>query len=717
MPRKRSGSIVSNAKRHSIARADPQTPAGRPRLSKRRRRIFILISLLFPVLALFGLEGVLRLSGFGGFPPTIREIASTDEGTLCITDRPGPASYFDANKSRPGSNEQYAFFAPKPKGTVRIVTAGGSAMKGFPQPTAFASSAFLQAMLSDVWPDRRVEVINMGTTAVASFPVLGMLREAVEYQPDLVVVFSGHNEFYGAYGVASLHSGGLSPTAIRFNRWTRSLGILQCLDGFRPKSDATKDRKLMEAVIGESFIRHNDPIRQAAARNLAAHIGEMIDLCRGRGIPIIVCTLPSNERDLAPLGADDTSHLPPSTQQRIAAIIKTATSGGASGAVVEALKEVLVLHPDHARAHYLLGRTLFAQGHHKQAASEFQTAIDLDPMPWRAPGPSNDAIRQAAQTHEAILCDVRGAFRAASLGGCIGWELMDDHVHPSLHGQALLARAIVQRLTTLKGSVAVSKTAFDALPSWEQYAKRLGDNKYDRYGVAHTLRVLGNIPFYKKSNPGAYERFHSRAIAFESSVDPDVREVAFKWQKPATHKGAKRPMSGMVGRVMVRQKRFAEGERLFRTAERCVAEYSGWNLEFTYFRLACRLKQNGSLNDKDRQAAAVAIERGRLLMKFSPNPSGDTRRYVGRLHQLRDEYEESIPYLKQARLLLYEMDRVATDVALVEAYLKTGDLTSAEKLAREGILKSGQYASYYQQLLAAVAQRRKKSDPPQEATP
>ena len=69
---------------------------------------------------------------------------------------------------------------------------------------ALGLAAFLQLMLQDAWPDRRVEVINLGTTAIASFPVLGITTEALDYEPDLVVVYTGHNEFFGTYGVASV---------------------------------------------------------------------------------------------------------------------------------------------------------------------------------------------------------------------------------------------------------------------------------------------------------------------------------------------------------------------------------------------------------------------------------------------------------------------------------------------------------------------------------
>ena len=96
-------------------------PARRP-LSKRRRRVFIALSLVFPLALVLVAEVVLRLWGFGGYPTTFRRVGTLADGSsLVITDNPGPASYFFANRSRPGTLLQSAFVMPKPTGTYRIV--------------------------------------------------------------------------------------------------------------------------------------------------------------------------------------------------------------------------------------------------------------------------------------------------------------------------------------------------------------------------------------------------------------------------------------------------------------------------------------------------------------------------------------------------------------------------------------------------------------------
>jgi len=682
----------------------------RPRLSRRKRRMFIVVSLLFPLIVLLVLEGFLRLCGYGGYPTTFRRVGTLEDGSsLIITDNPGPASYFFANKSRPGTLNQSALVMPKPKGTFRIMLAGESAMKGFPQPKALAASAFLEAMLGDVWPDRTVEVINLGTTAVASFPVLGLLTESLNYDPDLCIVYVGNNEFFGAYGVASLHSAGRSTTAIRVIRGFRWLAVAQFIDSLLGGADRTADKTLMEAMMGRSFIAADDPIRMSAANNLGHFTGEMIDRCRARGVPVIVCTLPANERDLAPLGQPDLSRLSEPDRARLASMLASRD--------LRTLGDAVALDPMNAAAYYALGKAQQVAGDSSAAAGSFQRAMDLDPMPWRPPGMSVDALRTAAKEHGAMLCDLQSAFRAASPGGSIGWELMDDHVHPTLQGQDLVARAIVKTLTTAPGKCEVRPEKFAMLGSFEEYAARLGDNPYDRYGAAHTMRVLGRIPFFKETNPRLLERTETICGNLSAGMPVAVREVLTEWQKPSTHKGEQRPITGMVGRVLIQSREFGKAEGLFKTAASSVSQYSSWNIEFTYFMLVCRERVRGKLDSDDHAIALAAIKRGEFLLGQGRSVEGQAERFVGRLYQLRKEYERAIPFLLTAREKLGGTDLVALDQALVESYMQTKNSDKARTLIDNGIQKSGQYADLYRRMMSMLTPQIPAASPLAPATP
>jgi hypothetical protein len=129
-------------------------------------------------------------------------------------------------------------------------------------------AAFLQLMLQDAWPDRRVEVINLGTTAIASFPVLGITTEALDYEPDLVVVYTGYNEFFGTYGVASVGRAGSRPWMLRANRWLHSLAIVQALRKARHRNESAEDCTLTEEMMEQTYVGPDDWRRSAASTKL-----------------------------------------------------------------------------------------------------------------------------------------------------------------------------------------------------------------------------------------------------------------------------------------------------------------------------------------------------------------------------------------------------------------------------------------------------------------
>lgn len=643
-----------------------------PSRSRAKTAFFWLLLLALPLGALLLTELALRLAGNGGHDSVFRRAGKTHLGELVITDQAGAISYFFANRDRPGFNDQYHFYEPKGTNTFRVFTVGESAMKGFPQPRNLASSAFLEAMLQDAWPERKVEVINLGTTAVASYPVLGMMTEALEFSPDLVVIYTGHNEFFGTYGVASIGRAGGKPWLLGVTRFVHSLAIVQAWTKLTSPEAPEGNVTLMERMVGRAYVAPEDWSRQAAANNLYHNVHAMIRRCQARGVPVLVCSQPSNERDLAPIGQEK--------------------PGDPS-----------------ARAQFQIAQSLYASNQFPAALAAFQKARDLDPMPWRATSAANEALRRAAQELNAPLCDVEGAFHTNSPGGCIGWELMDDHVHPTLRGQALIAETILQSLTHQTGAVSLSPAALARVGDWQSYARRLGDNKYDRYAVAHMMRVIFDVPFMRETNPGAYERFNRIATELEQAEPPEMLEVMREYQTVRPHAGGKRPITSLAGRVMLKQKRFAEALELYEIAQRGVPHYTSWYMEYVYFALACREKLNGTLSEADRATALDAIKQGEFLLQRGFSETGFTERHIGRLHQLRREFSEAIPFLQVSRTKLTGTDLVAADQALAVSFIKTGQFNQARELINNGIKKSGQYAPMYQAMLQELEQIQKSA--------
>ena len=641
-------------------RSDDAVP-GEP-LPAWKRRLFMGITLAIPLVALAAAELGLRLAGWGGYPAFFRIAGQLPSGaSVALVEPAATKPYFFANPTRPGYAEETNFLIPKPADTVRIFIVGESAAKGYPQPRNLSMASFLQALLGDAWPEKKVEVISLGTTAVASFPLVYLTREAVRYEPDLMVFYVGNNEFFGAYGVASINSFGTLPTwALPWMRALRGLAVVQAVEGVvRGKAD--ENRSLMEQMVGKTVIPADSPLRAAAARNLETHLGRMLDAVRAAGIPAVVCTTASNEAGLAPLG-----------------------EGG------------------EAATRFALAKKQAAAGDRPAARDSFLAARDLDTMPWRPISATEQAIRRAAAERDMVLCDVAEVFRALSAEPATDWDLLDDHVHLSLRGQAEVARAIAASLATLPESVRVDAARLESLPDWKAYAERLGTNEWDDYRVNHTLRVLFGVPFMKRTNRAAFDRFETACRETEARMSPEIREEARQWQSFRPHAGGLRPLTGMVARVMLRENKPAEAERLYAIAERQVPDYTSWYLEYLYFKLACRQRINGRLSSADLDEAGHGIAQGRFLLRRGYSQTGLTERYVGRLHQLRGEWRESVEPLLAARSRLAGTDLVACDQALVQAYVETGNVAAARAIVAEGLRGAGRLAPAYKNLEAQI---------------
>lgn len=625
--------------------------------STSRNRLFKLIAAILPLLFLALVEFGFRLAGYGGYKPTFRMIGTTDQGTLFITDREGPASYFPKLSDRISPNSQFALCMPKPTNTVRIMMLGESALKGFPQSVAFASSAFLQEMCSDLWPGKHVEVINLGCTAVASFPIMEIAKEALQFDPDLMLFYYGHNEFYGTYGVASSPFAS-SPGLLAIQRRIRSLGIIQFLELKLRKDEDIQKKRLME-VMARGPIGPDDPKREAAVRTLQVHTEAMLEACRDAGVPAIVCLPPSNEKDLAPVGRNE-----------------------------EAMKA------------FQAGHDLLRDGNHAAAVAAFTLARDQDAMPWRATTKSIEAIRAAATKGDAVVCDVRDTFRDECPDLCIGWDLMDDHVHPTLKGQVLIARAMVESMTRLTGSLRVAPESVAALPAWDVYARRLEDNIYDRYAVALQMKEIFQIPFLLESNPGATKRFEGVMKDLGNQMPAPALPGVKQWELSGSLSIGRKPIAGYVASLLMTAGRHKEALPLLAVARRSVPRYTSWHISSTYYWLACRQSLAGTLTDDDLAIARETINEGLVLLKLGRTDTGQTDRFVGRLYQLCGDFAAAIPHLKAAVPKLYEMDRVATDQALMVSYLKLGDTNSARAVAQQGAQNAGGYAVIYEKLLA-----------------
>src|ERR1019366_9354225 len=92
---------------------------------------------------------------------------------------------------------------------------GESSAAGFPYPPNGTFARVIRDALTDVLPADTVEVVNLGMAATNSYTIADLAHDVIDQKPDAVLIYGGHNEYYGALGAGSIETLGSYPSFVR----------------------------------------------------------------------------------------------------------------------------------------------------------------------------------------------------------------------------------------------------------------------------------------------------------------------------------------------------------------------------------------------------------------------------------------------------------------------------------------------------------------------
>jgi hypothetical protein len=447
-----------------------QASTARPGARSRRRLwAFRLIAILLPLLLLVVVELLLRWFGYGH--DTRLFIRYPDDPRYWVMNKYASERYFpDTVNETKGSIEPFA--VEKPANTFRIFVLGESTTAGYPYFHNGSFHRWLAFRLMHEYPDVNFEIINVSLTAVNSYTVLDFGRQVLSYQPDALLVYTGHNEYYGALGVGST-------SHIANSRWLvgamlnlRRLRLVQLLSrawaGLRgPLVTPDQRENLMQRMAADQRIRLGSPAYLAGIRQFRENMEELCRLTSERGVPVFLSTLVSNEKDQRPLGG-----------------------AGADG----------------ADSVFTLGDSAMRVGDFAAAKRDYVQARERDLLKFRAPGAINDVIRQLAAAYANVhLVDALGRFEDVSPHGILGRETLLEHVHPNLYGCALLSDVFY---IAMMGAHLFPGSPADSL-SFDSLLVKMPVTAVDSLNGAYTILMLKSRWPFNEPIPADFKRGNS----------------------------------------------------------------------------------------------------------------------------------------------------------------------------------------------------------------
>jgi tetratricopeptide (TPR) repeat protein len=417
--------------------------------SLRRRLLLVLVYLAVPALFVAA-ELVLRSLRPDLRPPFVREV-TTDGAVWWELQRGALDRYFD--RSSPLVPEFKPALLRKQKGeTFRVVCLGGSTMFGTPYQMTANIPGLVRRQLRAAQPGRPLEVLNLGASAINSTVIRDLLPEVAALEPDLVLVYMGHNEFYGPDGVGAGWLERRIPPLIPLKYRLRDLALYRWL---LPRTASSGERNLMREVSRSGAVRSGSDDEAFVLSQFERNLSGILEFWRERGVPVVVSDVASNLR-FPPFMADTTG-------------------------------------ADSANAALLFRRAsrLLAEGDSVGASGLFGLARDHDLLKFRAPSAINGIIRRVVSSAGAGLVSTDSLFARLS-GGVPGDELFWEHLHPTLRGYHEIALLFTDTIVSrgLAGAPPVRSRPLPFLP--ESLAVCWLDRAYGDLSIAH---LTGRWPF------------------------------------------------------------------------------------------------------------------------------------------------------------------------------------------------------------------------------
>lgn len=374
---------------------------------------FYAVMFLIPVFFFVILESGLRLFNYG--TDLKMWVPITDDKIIINPDV--ARRYFSSVKNLPATIED-SFDKEKKSNSFRVFVLGESSAAGYPFMPMGSFSRYIRKRLEISYPNSTIEVVNIGLTAVNSYTIRDFMPEVLEQKPDLVLIYTGHNEYYGALGVGSMESVGSSRTLVnlllsmnKFKTTQLVKDFLQWFAGLFSDSEAKKaSGTLMSRMAKNQYIPLGSEIYKNGLSQFEGNMRDVIEMARNANVPLILGTLTSNLKDMKPF-------------------VSSKDENGQS-----AEKIFNEAQMDYNKADYTAAKILFRK------------AKDLDALRFRASDDLNNIIKQFGKEYKIPVVDVDSAFNAVSPNGIVGNNLMTDHLHPTFRGYQLMGKVFFDEM-------------------------------------------------------------------------------------------------------------------------------------------------------------------------------------------------------------------------------------------------------------------------------
>ncbi|MFN3191162.1 MAG: hypothetical protein ACE361_11605 [Aureliella sp.] len=383
-----------------------------------------------------------------------------------------------------------SFTRAKPPEVFRVFALGGSTTQGEPYSTETSFPKWTQLCLQSA-SQRQIEMINCGGLSYASYRVLAILREVLQYDPDLIIVYTGHNEFLEKRSYQGLE---LSDPANQIRGWVGAMHLVrfarETLMGPASRQNPlvenpTALKREVDALLdyqgGLEAYQRDDAYDAGVVSHFAWNLRTIINECDQAAVPLVLVAPVRNILDCPPFKIQADPRLTDDQLDSVAQAWELARETEDRELALDAARGVLKLDDRHSGALYLIGRDEYEKGNWEEAKRFLGQATDNDVCKLRAPMEIRSVVISLAEQMGVACLDAQSLFEGISRHGIVGNAWLVDHIHPSVEGHQKLGEALTETILSA-GMIGteVSDWKADSRIAWRKHFDSLNEAYFER---------------------------------------------------------------------------------------------------------------------------------------------------------------------------------------------------------------------------------------------
>ena len=470
-------------------------------MQKCKKLIFNLFFIGLVVVFFASLEFILRISGVGiDTRPFFRHPYMSQ---FYVDNKQFRNKYYNRYVDLSHQPIKNVFSYEKKPGMLRGFVIGGSTAEGFPYYSNHSFSKILEAALREQGKYAGVEVLNMGFSAMSSFYDADVAKKLLKYKPDFIIIYSGHNEYYGTI---SATTGGsyFTKKLYLFLKESRIFQILFNLFSDLTRSKDSGNRTMMEEQFNNQAIPLDEKFDRKVAEDFINNLDSTVRLYSRQGVHVIVVDPVCNLIDMPPFGSQKNND--PEKEKNLKEFIKSYYNAIIVGNKIELKKayEERQNHLEYSSNAFILYLDAMAREklYNEKSLSNYLIAKDFDTVPFRCRSVFNAVISNYSALNEGKnpyyhYIPLQNILQSWFGHRIFGNNIFLDHVHYNWNGNVLIARILAEKIAMVyKYSDEEKKKLISFFSNPEEVKKKLYFTPlHEIFGYYSILMLSQRPPF------------------------------------------------------------------------------------------------------------------------------------------------------------------------------------------------------------------------------